>query len=100
MEHVGYPSAHRRVGHPPTNIETATVCTRISLGSTPVIGRQPPRGYALSTGSGVMLRHVVAAVFLCGILTVAGLLAPAVATAQVLDRVEIVETPDTAEIHI
>ena len=47
-----------------------------------------------------MLRHIVAAVFLCGILTLAGLLSPALTTAQVLDRVEIVETPDAAEIHI
>ena len=54
----------------------------------------------MRTCSGGTLRHVVAAVFLCGILTLAGLLSPALTTAQVLDRVEIVETPDAAEIHI
>jgi len=47
-----------------------------------------------------MLRHVVAPVFLCGILTLAGLLSPALTTAQVIDRIEIVETPTEAEIHI
>ena len=46
------------------------------------------------------LRHVVAAVFLCGILALAGLLSPASTNAQVLDRIEIVETPGAAEIHI
>jgi hypothetical protein len=47
-----------------------------------------------------MLRHVLAALVLCGILTLAGLLSPGLTTAQVLDRVEIVETPNAAEIHI
>jgi len=43
----------------------------------------------------------VAAVLLCGIVTLSGLLAPApTAAQQVLDRIEIVETPTAAEIHI
>ena len=47
------------------------------------------------------LSHVVAAVLLCGIVTLSGFLAPAPSAAQqVLDRVEIVETPTAAEIHI
>jgi hypothetical protein len=47
------------------------------------------------------LSHVVAAALLCGIVTLSGLLVPApTAAQQVLDRVEIVETPTAAEIHI
>jgi len=43
----------------------------------------------------------VAAALLCGIVTLSGLLAPApTAAQQVLDRVEIVETPTATEIHI
>ncbi|MDE3042057.1 MAG: hypothetical protein KGJ82_15990 [Nitrospirota bacterium] len=43
----------------------------------------------------------MAAVLLCGIVTLSGFLAPAPSAAQqVLDRVEIVETPTAAEIHI
>ena len=37
---------------------------------------------------------------LCGVLTLGGLLSPDTTAAQVLDRVEIVETPTAAEIHI
>ena len=41
------------------------------------------------------------AVLLCGIVTLSGLVAPApTAAQQVLDRIEIVETPTAAEIHI
>jgi hypothetical protein len=47
------------------------------------------------------LSHVVAAIFLCGIVLLSSLFAPApTAAQQVLDRVEIVETPTAAEIHI
>ncbi|HZC81025.1 MAG TPA: tetratricopeptide repeat protein, partial [Nitrospiraceae bacterium] len=46
------------------------------------------------------MRHSLAVVLLCGILTLGGLLSPGTTTAQVLDRVEIVETPTAAEIHI
>jgi len=46
------------------------------------------------------LRHAAPAVLLCGLFTVAGLLFPVPTRAQVLDRVEIVETPTAAEIHI
>ena len=47
-----------------------------------------------------MSRHVVAAILLSGLFSLAGLLFPAWTTAQVLDRIEIVETPGAAEIHI
>jgi hypothetical protein len=47
------------------------------------------------------LSHIVAAIFLCGIVLLSSLFAPApTAAQQVLDRVEIVETPTAAEIHI
>ena len=47
------------------------------------------------------LSHVVAAIFLCGIVLLSSLFAPApTAAQQVLDRVEIVETTTAAEIHI
>ena len=49
---------------------------------------------------GGTLRHARVALVLCGIMTCAGLLSPAVTTAQVLDRIEIVETPTAGEIHI
>lgn len=49
---------------------------------------------------GGTLRHALAGLVLCGIMTCAGLLSPALTTAQVLDRIEIVETPTAAEIHI
>src|SRR5437870_295555 len=45
-------------------------------------------------------RRGVATALLCGILTLGGLVSPDRTTAQVLDRVEIVETPTAAEIHI
>ena len=55
----------------------------------------------MRTCSRSVLSHVVAAVLLCGIVTLSGLLAPApTAAQQVLDRIEIVETPTAAEIHI
>ena len=55
----------------------------------------------MRTCSRSALSHVVAAVLLCGIVTLGGLLAPApTAAQQVLDRIEIVETPTAAEIHI
>ncbi|HEY6972938.1 MAG TPA: hypothetical protein VI359_01415 [Nitrospiraceae bacterium] len=47
-----------------------------------------------------MLRHVAAFVFLSGLFSLAGLLFPVWTTAQVLDRIEIVETSGVAEIHI
>jgi hypothetical protein len=87
-------------GSPSKNNETATACNRISLDSTPINRHLIFRRDALRISSYGMLRHVVAAVFLCGILTLAALLFPALTTAQVLDRIEIVETPTTAEIHI
>lgn len=47
------------------------------------------------------MSHIVAAALLCGIVTLSCLLVPApTAAQQVLDRVEIVETPTAAEIHI
>jgi tetratricopeptide (TPR) repeat protein len=46
------------------------------------------------------LRHAAPAVLLCGLFAVAGLVFPVPIRAQVLDRVEIVETPTAAEIHI
>ncbi len=46
------------------------------------------------------LRHIVAGVLLCGLFSLGGLLLPPSTTAQVLDRIEIVETPTAAEIHI
>ncbi len=55
----------------------------------------------MRTCSRSALSHVVAAVLLCGIVTLSGLLVPApTAAQQVLDRIEIVETPTAAEIHI
>ncbi|MEI8016014.1 MAG: hypothetical protein WCH20_14405 [Nitrospira sp.] len=55
----------------------------------------------MRTCSRSALSHVVAAALLCGIVTLSGLLVPApTAAQQVLDRVEIVETPTAAEIHI
>ena len=55
----------------------------------------------MRTCSRSALSHVVAAFLLCGIVTLSGFLAPApTAAQQVLDRIEIVETPTTAEIHI
>lgn len=44
--------------------------------------------------------HVLPVALLCGLLSVGGLLLPNSTTAQVLDRIEIVETPVAAEIHI
>lgn len=45
-------------------------------------------------------RLVMWGLFLVGLLTVSCIAAPGSARAQVLDRIEIVETPTTAEIHI
>lgn len=49
---------------------------------------------------GGTLRHVAPVTLLCGVLALADLLFPTWTTAQVLDRIEIVETPNAAEIHI
>ncbi|THJ25007.1 MAG: hypothetical protein CAF45_002520 [Nitrospira sp. CG24E] len=46
------------------------------------------------------LRVAVGSLFLMGVVTLGGLAAPDLASAQVLDRVEIVETSTAAEIHI
>jgi tetratricopeptide (TPR) repeat protein len=46
------------------------------------------------------VRHVVLAALLCGMFSLGSLLLPPATTAQVLDRVEIIETPTAAEIHI
>jgi tetratricopeptide (TPR) repeat protein len=46
------------------------------------------------------LRLAAWAIFLCGIVALCGLVEPTSVAAQVLDRVEIVETPTAAEIHI
>lgn len=46
------------------------------------------------------LRVVVGSLFLMGLIILGGLATPGSASAQVVDRVEIVETPTTAEIHI
>jgi tetratricopeptide (TPR) repeat protein len=46
------------------------------------------------------MRPVVLAALLCGMCSLGGLLLPPATTAQVLDRVEIIETPTAAEIHI
>ncbi|NOS83478.1 MAG: hypothetical protein E8D46_06850 [Nitrospira sp.] len=46
------------------------------------------------------LRLAAWAIFLCGVFALCGLLAPTSVAAQVLDHIEIVETPTTAEIHI
>lgn len=55
----------------------------------------------MRTYGGDILRHIIPAVVLCGIVTLFGFLLPAVTAAQqVLDRIEIVETPSAAEIHI
>ena len=54
----------------------------------------------MRTCSRSTLCHVVATVLLCAFLTLGGLLSPGTSTAQVLDRVEIIETPTAAEIHI
>jgi len=79
---------------------TATVFIRIPLDLAYSTFGNPFRGYVLSVYWFNSLRHVVAAGFLCGVMIFAGLLSPASATAQVLDRIEIVETPGAAEIHI
>jgi len=46
------------------------------------------------------VRPVVLAALLCGMFSLGGLLLPPTTMAQVLDRVEIIETPTAAEIHI
>jgi hypothetical protein len=46
------------------------------------------------------LRPAIWAVLLCGMITLGSLVGPATTHAQVLDRIEIIETPTAAEIHI
>ena len=77
-----------------------TVCTGIPLNSTLYGLYQPLRGYALRACYRSISSHVVAFVLLWGLFSLTGLLFPAWTTAQVLDRIEIVETPGVAEIHI
>ena len=46
------------------------------------------------------LRLAAWAILLCGVFALRDLVVPTPVVAQVLDRIEIVETPTTAEIHI
>lgn len=54
----------------------------------------------MSVGRTRRVSHEIWGILLGGILTLGGVLAPVPVSAQVLDRIEIVETPTAAEIHI
>lgn len=54
----------------------------------------------MSVGRSRRVSHEIWSILLGGILTLGGLIAPVPVSAQVLDRIEIVETPTAAEIHI